>query len=190
MCGRYGRVHDQDDLALLAEYHRVKAYVKERETERRQGHYNVRPTTIQPIALVQEGEGRLIEAEWGWRRPWMKPPLINCRGEEAAAKKTWSAPLLTERIAQSDDRLCDRRKQRSNRSDDCCGLRRLLFGTTAAFHPATIRGTRGQDYLGLVAQGRRRLAIALCAATEHQLRSRNCPPQPFTSFLKAGAASA
>lgn len=67
--------------------------------------WSVCPTHTVPTLHQREGERALSPARWGFPMPWLarqgKDPwsraLINARIEQAASKRTWSAPLRSDR---------------------------------------------------------------------------------------------
>lgn len=59
--------------------------------------WNIAPT--QPtLTLLKEGEVRTARLlRWGFAPPWARQPLLHARAEDAAGRRTWSAPLLRRR---------------------------------------------------------------------------------------------
>jgi putative SOS response-associated peptidase YedK len=104
MCGRYGRVHAENDVAGIAAARQALWFAKrggmdalERVRKSITSSYNIKPTTLQPFVRHDDGERSMEVGAWGWRRAFSKAPLINARGEEAATKRTWVVALRERR---------------------------------------------------------------------------------------------
>jgi putative SOS response-associated peptidase YedK len=88
MCARYGLDGDPEKVA---KFYKDLAYASEANKNFRT--WNAAPTQSLPI-VVQDGERRVEQAKWGWKRDFSGSKLlVNAKGEEAYRKKTFAEAI-------------------------------------------------------------------------------------------------
>ena len=91
MCGRFANPCDAE---TLEEWYQATANLLMAKGWKG-GRYNAAPTQELPvIRRVAQGRRELDLLRWGWKPSWMRSGLlVNARGEEAAAKRTFADAL-------------------------------------------------------------------------------------------------
>jgi len=93
MCGRYAQTTSREALAVLLDAIPTVEFAP---------RYNISPTQLCPVVVMEEGERRLALQRWGLIPPFAPdekatPPMFNARAETMAQKPVFRAALQKRR---------------------------------------------------------------------------------------------